>query len=505
MSSAETAVQQTDAENAAAPSPEAPIRYHALDWARVTAMFLGVFYHLPIAFLGGGFFLMNPKMPIDNWLHSFRMPLFFLISGFFAKMMLERYGLKRYLTRRWWRIGAPLLVAIFALAGLRYATDPPRRNAPEAVGQMPAPGLPFPAAPQNPTPPPNATDPGGPQGGGMMPFGMPPGGMPGMPNQGAPGMPMPGNPGMPGAGNPAAPGFFPPMQMPAPPARTLADRLFGSYSRYFNLEHLWFLWYLLIFVTVAPLVTMPFSRIPAGSWSERLNRFGAALLRYHLIAPVLGLIALPALLHARGFFGWALANPIGFMAPFPDFMYQYHPDLPHYFVYFLTGWCLYRLRGGLDDLTRSWLWCLTLGIACFVFSQRLSNAYAFRPDAPDIAPIRLGGFALYSVGAALCAFAFLGFFQRYLNRPTRLGRYLADTILWVYLIHIPLIPFLLGWIQPGRAPWWVDSLAGTVVITGVALALYELIVRPTPLVHVFGPPQHRRPSPEIPGQKEAAA
>ncbi len=66
--------------------------------------------------------------------------------------MLERYGLKRYLTRRGWRIGAPLLEAIFALAGLRYATDPSRGAAPGAVGQMPSPGLPFPAAPNDPTP-----------------------------------------------------------------------------------------------------------------------------------------------------------------------------------------------------------------------------------------------------------------------------------------------------------------------------------------------------------------
>jgi len=61
----------------------------ALDWVRVTAMLLGVFYHLPIAFMAGGFGMgfgagVSPKTPIDNWLHSFRMPLFFLISGFLA-------------------------------------------------------------------------------------------------------------------------------------------------------------------------------------------------------------------------------------------------------------------------------------------------------------------------------------------------------------------------------------------------------------------------------------
>ena len=105
-------------------------RFHGLDGVRATAMLLGVFYHLPIAIMAAGFgmgfgfdFGGSPKTPIDNWLHSFRMPLFFLISGFFANMMLGKYGLKQYLIRRWWRIGAPLFIALFAFAGYRATTD----------------------------------------------------------------------------------------------------------------------------------------------------------------------------------------------------------------------------------------------------------------------------------------------------------------------------------------------------------------------------------------------
>ena len=49
------------------------------------------------------------------------MPLFFLISGFFANMVLRKYGVWLYLRRRIWRIGMPLLVAIFIFSGLRIA------------------------------------------------------------------------------------------------------------------------------------------------------------------------------------------------------------------------------------------------------------------------------------------------------------------------------------------------------------------------------------------------
>ena len=75
---------------------------------------------------------------------------------------------------------------------------------------------------------------------------------------------------------------------------------------------------------------------------------------------------------------------------------------------------------------------------------------------------------------------------------TRVGRYFTDMALWIYLVHLPLIPHLIWWIQPSRSSWLGASLTGMLVVTGVALVLYELFVRPTPLVYIFGPPQPRR-------------
>jgi surface polysaccharide O-acyltransferase-like enzyme len=502
------------------------IRFHALDWARVVAMFLGVFYHLPIAFMAGGFgmdfsFGGSPKTPIDNWLHSFRMPLFFLISGFFAQMMLGKYGAARYLARRWWRIGAPLIIALFAFAGLRMASSYFQSSSPLAFAPPATPNAAGPAGQPGGFGTPNSPFPFGGPVAGPGPFGpMPGGGMPtgaGLPGPapfggpvpgfnapappsgvgeggaafGPPPFPVPGGafggPGPSAAVGPSAPAFA----LPPAPTRALADRLFGKYSQHFNLEHLWFLWYLLVFVTIAPLVHVTLQRLvplPPGT----CDRLGQGLTRFHLLALVLGLVTVPALIHARGFAGWSLANPIGFLASFPDFVFQYHADEPYYFLYFLAGWWLYRAQSVLSHVARTWLWNLVLGIAGFAVSQALSDTYALRPNTPYYEWYRLGGFTLYSLGAAYSACAFLGFFQRYLDRPTRLGRYFADTILWVYLVHLPLIPYVLWWIQPGRSAWWVDTLAGMVLVTGIALVLFELCVRHTPLVHIFGPPTPRR-------------
>lgn len=506
-----------------------PTRYYGLDGVRATAMLLGVFYHLPISFMNGGFgmgfggmFGESPKAPIDEWLHSFRMPLFFLISGFFANMMLGKYGLQRYLTRRWWRIGAPLAIALFAFAGYRIATEPAQTAPGPGIGAGPfgamgpgamgpgagpfgTPGMlgpgganpfgPPPASPNNEDSDDHDANPPAPQGpptfggpgaapaspwGGFGPGGFAQGGF----GQGGFGQ---GGFGPPPAAPTGPPAFPIPSEMNVP-ARDWADGLFHERSRHFNLEHLWFLWYLLIFVTIGPFVTKVVSLAFRGRATQAVDGFGKALIRFNVAAIVLGLVTLPALLHGHGFMGWSLANPVGFLAPFPDFLVQYYPDEPFYFLYFLTGWWLYRMRSGLTDLSRWWLWNFVLGITGFALSQHYSDTYASQTNLANYDWIRLGSFALYGVGSAFTTCGFIGLFQKYLDRPTRVGRYLVDTALWIYLIHLPLIPYLMWWIQPSSGAWWSATFAGMVVVTGAALVLFELFVRPTPLVCIFGPP-----------------
>ena len=64
-------------------------RYHAFDRVRALAMLLGVVYHaLLFPILIGGWWDPDATGPsssprlLGDWLHSFRMPLFFLIAGF---------------------------------------------------------------------------------------------------------------------------------------------------------------------------------------------------------------------------------------------------------------------------------------------------------------------------------------------------------------------------------------------------------------------------------------
>jgi peptidoglycan/LPS O-acetylase OafA/YrhL len=91
-------------------------RYHDLDALRAFAMLAGIFLHGLLSFI---YIPIWPAQDIYQYpwlnyvldaLHGFRMPLFFLISGFFTTMLWQRRGLKALLAHRAKRILLPLVV-----------------------------------------------------------------------------------------------------------------------------------------------------------------------------------------------------------------------------------------------------------------------------------------------------------------------------------------------------------------------------------------------------------
>ncbi len=109
--------------NQAAPSAGTIPRRHDLDALRAIAMLLGIFLHGAIAYI---------PMPEAGWavhdihqheiygvflavIHGFRMPLFFLVSGFFTAMLWRKRGLAALLMHRFKRIFLPLVIGTFTI------------------------------------------------------------------------------------------------------------------------------------------------------------------------------------------------------------------------------------------------------------------------------------------------------------------------------------------------------------------------------------------------------
>ncbi|MFZ6658360.1 acyltransferase family protein [Undibacterium sp. TJN19] len=94
-------------------------RLHGLDALRAGALLLGILLHATMSFLPGAsyFWVVSDKQysvflgPVFFFIHVFRMPLFFMLAGFFAHLAVEKKGVRAFLHNRLRRIAVPLLIA----------------------------------------------------------------------------------------------------------------------------------------------------------------------------------------------------------------------------------------------------------------------------------------------------------------------------------------------------------------------------------------------------------
>jgi peptidoglycan/LPS O-acetylase OafA/YrhL len=101
------------------PTPGTADRFHELDAVRSAAMLLGLFFHGAVSFIE----TPTPWAVRDrstHWIadlfvwvcHTFRMPVFFLMSGFFARLLHARLGTAAFLRQRARRILLPFAAAL---------------------------------------------------------------------------------------------------------------------------------------------------------------------------------------------------------------------------------------------------------------------------------------------------------------------------------------------------------------------------------------------------------
>jgi peptidoglycan/LPS O-acetylase OafA/YrhL len=115
------AAQEADATEATAPAP----RWHDLDALRGFAMLLGIALHASLSFFPGFWVVVDSTADssrrFDEFfhvVHGFRMPLFFVLSGFFTTMLWRKRGLGELIRHRLKRIVLPLAIFVLPLGVL---------------------------------------------------------------------------------------------------------------------------------------------------------------------------------------------------------------------------------------------------------------------------------------------------------------------------------------------------------------------------------------------------
>ena len=229
---------------------------------------------------------------------------------------------------------------------------------------------------------------------------------------------------------------------------------------------------------------------------EPVDRAGRWALRAALAPAILALLSLPGRTQTANLSGWALGSATAAFDTFPDVVFRYQADWPFYFPYFFAGWWLFRVRSEMGAVARTWLPNLGMGLLAYFAAVKVSETYAPQTTLPSYDVIRLAGHALFAVSAAYTSFGLIGFFQRYVDRPARVARYLADTAFWIYLLHQELlVRVILPRLRPYELPWWLQTFIALVSVTLIAAVTFELLIRRTPLTDLFGPPRPRHPFP----------
>ena len=100
-------------------------RRYDLDALRGFAMLLGIGLHASLAFFPAPWWVQDRTSGIDGlydeflWaVHGFRMPVFFLMSGFFTALLLRRRGLGPLLRHRLRRVALPLALGLVTIVPL---------------------------------------------------------------------------------------------------------------------------------------------------------------------------------------------------------------------------------------------------------------------------------------------------------------------------------------------------------------------------------------------------
>jgi peptidoglycan/LPS O-acetylase OafA/YrhL len=105
-------------------------RHHDLDALRGAMMLLGIVIHVALAFIPDVWVVTDAQASTDGLfgvlvsaIHGFRMPVFFLLSGFFTTLLIKKQGLRGMVKQRVLRVLLPLGIGVCTIGPLVVAAS----------------------------------------------------------------------------------------------------------------------------------------------------------------------------------------------------------------------------------------------------------------------------------------------------------------------------------------------------------------------------------------------
>jgi glucans biosynthesis protein C len=392
------------------------MRLHALDGVRATMMLLGLVLHSLIAY---GQLDNRGAWPFKDahtsilcdlivyFIHLFRMPIFFIMSGFFASMLYERRSPMGLARNRASRILLPLIagwIVLWPPIIMGYVFAIQAKSAP--ISQ----------------------------------------------------------------------------------ALVSAWRIISSRVPYeLSTAHLWFLYYLLLFYVTFLVLVPAFGRLPERVRSAFMNGFSmAAASRFRPLW-----FAVPTAITL-------IMTPQGILLGPNSFVPDYRAYLG-YLVFFAFGWLLFHRREILESY-RHLAWAnIAVGLLFFFVAITASAMAAAKKPGAHLVFVLCNALIVW-----LFAFGITGLFLRFLNRPRPAIRYVVDASYWVYLVHLPVVMWLMALMTP--VEWPALAKGGTVLLgaTVICFISYDLLARNTFIGKVLNGRRYSRGLPVVEAYEPAA-
>lgn len=226
----------------------------------------------------------------------------------------------------------------------------------------------------------------------------------------------------------------------------------------FNVLHLWFLYFLILYSFMGWFIARIFNRDTVFTASVNMI-FTYILQKFWLRVGCLTLLYLICLY-------WigepSLTTNSTWRINLPIFM--------TYFLFFEIGWVIFKTKS-LEKLKiypkRQ------LGLATLLFF-----AFIFIPWG-NSAEMLFAREALSALFGTLFIFGFIALFMTYFNTYSRRLRYIMDASYWVYIIHIPVVAFMPGLIVNFAIPVFLKFLISLSVTMIFCFVSYHYAVRNT--------------------------
>ncbi len=148
------------------------------------------------------------------------------------------------------------------------------------------------------------------------------------------------------------------------------------------------------------------------------------------------------------------------------------PKLLYYAIFFAFGALCYGRDGAIERAGRRWILYFLLAIPALIFGVQ-----SFAKYGAPLSSTHLVTTVTSVIYAWLMIFGCLGLFHRFFAKESPRIRYLSDASYWLYLAHLPLIVALQVWVSPWSLPSLLKLTFVCTLTIGILMVIYAYVVR----------------------------